>query len=55
MSKDLGLAQDAAKRTKSATPLGSLATQIYEEMCENGFAGKDFSSAFKYIRENKLK
>ena len=28
MTKDLGLAQDAATRTQAATPLGSLAHQV---------------------------
>ena len=28
MTKDLGLAQDAATRAQSATPLGSLAHQV---------------------------
>jgi len=51
MTKDLGLAQDAATRAGSATPLGSLAHQIYRTMCNNGFAEKDFSSAFKFIQK----
>ena len=29
MSQDLGLAQDAATRTKAATPLGSVAHQVF--------------------------
>merc|ERR1711974_302417 len=32
MTKDLGLAQDAATRTKAATPLGSVAHQMYRVM-----------------------
>jgi len=51
MTKDLGLAQDAATRAQAATPLGSLAHQIYRTMCNNGFAEKDFSSAFKFIQK----
>lgn len=53
MVKDLGLAQDAATRTRSATPLGSLAHQIYRIMNNNGFADKDFSSAYLFIKEKK--
>jgi len=53
MTKDLGLAQDAATRTKAATPLGSLAHQIYRVMCNAGYAEKDFSSAFQFLREQK--
>jgi len=51
MTKDLGLAQDAATRSAAATPLGSLAHQIYRVMCNAGYAEKDFSSAFKFLRE----
>jgi len=51
MTKDLGLAQDAATRAQTATPLGSLAHQIYRTMCSNGFAEKDFSSAFKFLQK----
>jgi len=55
MTKDLGLAQDAATRTQAATPLGSLAHQMYRVMCNAGYAEKDFSSAFKFIREQETK
>jgi len=51
MTKDLGLAQDAATRAQASTPLGSLAHQIYRTMCNNGFAEKDFSSAYKFIQK----
>ncbi|CAH1773443.1 unnamed protein product [Owenia fusiformis] len=53
MTKDLGLAQDAATVNKSATPLGSLAHQIYRIMCTKGYALKDFSSAFLFLQEDK--
>jgi len=53
MTKDLGLAQDAATRAQAATPLGSLSHQIYRVMCNAGYAEKDFSSAFKFLREDK--
>merc|ERR1711892_278908 len=51
MTKDLGLAQDAATRAQAATPLGSLSHQIYRVMCNAGYAEKVFSSAFKFLRE----
>ena len=39
MTKDLGLAQDAATRAQAATPLGSLAHQVhhvlFSEFCGN--------------------
>jgi len=53
MTKDLGLAQDAATRAQSATPLGSLAHQIYRVMCNAGYAEKDFSSAFQFLKEQQ--
>jgi len=53
MTKDLGLAQDAATRTKAATPLGSVAHQMYRVMCNAGYAEKDFSSAFQFLREKE--
>jgi len=52
MAKDLGLAQNAATSTKSATPMGSLAHQMYRVMCNRGYAKKDFSSVFKFLRED---
>lgn len=55
MTKDLGLAQDAATRAQAATPLGSLSHQIYRIMCNQGFAEKDFSSAFQFLREEEKK
>ncbi|XP_024917137.1 3-hydroxyisobutyrate dehydrogenase b isoform X2 [Cynoglossus semilaevis] len=51
MAKDLGLAQNTATNTKSPVPLGSLAHQIYRMMCARGYANKDFSSVFQFLRE----
>lgn len=53
MTKDLGLAQAAAAQSKAVTPLGALAYQIYQIMCQSGLAGKDFSSAFQFLNESK--
>lgn len=55
MTKDLGLAQNAATTTKSPTPLGSLAHQIYRIMTNSGYAGKDFSSAFQFLQAQNEK
>jgi len=52
MAKDLGLAQNASTATKSATPMGSLAHQIYRVMCNRGYAKLDFSSVYKFLRED---
>ncbi|KAK3578479.1 hypothetical protein CHS0354_038576 [Potamilus streckersoni] len=54
MAKDLGLAQNASTVTKSPSPLGSLAHQIYRIMTNSGYADKDFSSAFKFLQDKKL-
>ena len=44
MLKDLGLAQEAAGASRSLTPLGSLAQQLYRLHCQNGNGKLDFSS-----------
>uniref|UniRef100_A0A8D1R3G2 3-hydroxyisobutyrate dehydrogenase, mitochondrial n=1 Tax=Sus scrofa TaxID=9823 RepID=A0A8D1R3G2_PIG len=53
MAKDLGLAQDSATSTKSPILLGSQAHQIYRLMCAKGYANKDFSSVFQFLREEE--
>ncbi|XP_055455396.1 3-hydroxyisobutyrate dehydrogenase, mitochondrial-like [Psammomys obesus] len=53
MAKDMGLAQDTATNTKSPILLGSLAHQVYRMMCAKGYAKKDFSSVFQYLREEE--
>ncbi|KAG9476219.1 hypothetical protein GDO78_003004, partial [Eleutherodactylus coqui] len=50
---DLGLAQDSATDTKSPIPLGSLSHQVYRLMCAKGYAQKDFSSVFQFLREEE--
>jgi len=52
MAKDLGLAQNASTATKSATPMGSLAHQLYRVMCNRGYGKLDFSSVYKFLRED---
>ncbi|XP_001640995.2 3-hydroxyisobutyrate dehydrogenase, mitochondrial [Nematostella vectensis] len=53
MTKDLGLAQNASSSTMTATPMGSLAHQIYRIMCIKGYANMDFGSVFKFLRDEK--
>lgn len=53
MTKDLGLAQNAATAMKSPTPMGSLAHQLYRTMTNHGYGGKDFSSAFMFLQEQQ--
>jgi 3-hydroxyisobutyrate dehydrogenase len=51
MTKDLGLAQNAASSVAAATPLGSLSYQIYRLLCAKGFSQKDFSSVFLFLQD----
>ena len=47
----LGLSQDAATRTNTSTPMGSLAMHIYRIMCNSGYDNKDFGSAFDFLKK----
>jgi 3-hydroxyisobutyrate dehydrogenase len=47
MLKDLGLAQQAASASYSATPLGALARQLYQLHSQSGHGRLDFSSVMK--------
>lgn len=47
MIKDLGLAMEAALAKGAATPMGSLARNLYIAHGDNGFGRKDFSSIQK--------
>ncbi|THD26402.1 3-hydroxyisobutyrate dehydrogenase mitochondrial [Fasciola hepatica] len=51
MTKDLTLAQNASMSAGQATPLGSLALQIYRIMCSGGYSGKDFSSVYHFLSQ----
>lgn len=53
MTKDIGLAQSAAIATQTPTPLGAQALQMYRTLCNQGYAGKDFSSVFQFLSEKK--
>ena len=50
MLKDLTLAQDAAKSTGAATPLGQHAQDIYKAFDTAGNGGVDFSGIIRHIR-----
>ncbi len=54
MLKDLKLAQNAAQSTQANTPLGELATDLYEAFDKAGNAGVDFSGIIKFLREQKV-
>src|SRR5207237_10234697 len=50
MVKDLTLAQDAAKATGAATPLGKHAQEIYKAFDAAGNGGVDFSGIIQHVR-----
>lgn len=50
MAKDLGLAQEAALDSGSPIPLGAAAHQFYRIMMRNGYALKDFSAVYEFLR-----
>jgi len=52
MSKDLGLSQELASQSKSSTPMGSLATQLYQIHQNSGHGQMDFSSILKLMQKN---
>lgn len=49
MTKDLGLAMDNAKNQSSATPLGALALELYQQKQASGDGARDFSSIIELI------
>ena len=53
MSKDLGLAQELASKSKSPIPLGSAAAQLYELHKYSGMGYKDFSSIITMLQEKE--
>ncbi len=50
MSKDLGLAQQAALASGAMTPMGSLTHNLYRSWAQLGHGQEDFSSIFKYVQ-----
>ncbi len=51
MTKDLGLAQEAAQGSLSSTPMGALALQLYRLLLKQGKGKKDFSVVQKLFTE----
>src|SRR5579863_5127306 len=51
MLKDLKLARAAAESVKAKAALGAHATQIYEDMAQQGHSGEDFSGIINLVRE----
>ena len=49
MTKDLKLANDAAKSVNASTPLGKHALDIFNEFCEGGDSETDYSGISKKI------
>lgn len=50
MLKDLRLAQSAAQSVGSPTPVGAVASQLYELFGQLGYGGEDFSAIIKLLR-----
>jgi len=55
MSKDLGIALEAAKLSGVPLPLGALASQIYALLLAHGYGGKDFSAVYEYLQNQNPK
>lgn len=53
MLKDLGLAMEAAKLSQSSTPMGALASSLYELHRSNSGGDQDFSSILNLLRGNE--
>jgi 3-hydroxyisobutyrate dehydrogenase len=56
MAKDMGLAMNAARDSKSTVLLASISHQIYNQLtATKGFENKDFSAVFKWLNNNSEK
>ncbi|MEH6726203.1 MAG: 3-hydroxyisobutyrate dehydrogenase, partial [Hyphomicrobiales bacterium] len=53
MLKDLNLAQQAASTTDAATPLGSHAKNLYQQMVDAGLGETDFSGMIEFLANAK--
>jgi len=51
MTKDLGLALEAALATGASTPMGSLARSLYRSHSEHGAGRLDFSSILRFFKK----
>ena len=54
MVKDLMLAQEAARASGAATPMGAEAAQLYQLFANSGNANVDFSGIIEFIRGKKV-
>jgi 3-hydroxyisobutyrate dehydrogenase len=54
MTKDLGLALDAAKSVGAPLPTGSAAFATYQIMLNQGMGTKDFSSVYAFLQGQRL-
>ena len=52
MLKDLGLAIDVAKESKTTTKLGQTSMEIFQELSKRGLGKKDFSIIFDLLKKN---
>ncbi len=52
MTKDLGLAAEAGLTTKTTTPLGNAALNIYRMWSEAGNGAIDFSSIIQFLNKH---
>ncbi len=50
MNKDLGLAQKLAERSNTATPLGALSAELYQQHQNQDGSGLDFSSILQFLK-----
>ena len=53
MLKDLNLSQQAAGLVDAKTPLGEMATKIYQEFVKDGGEGSDFSAMLPWLNSKK--
>jgi 3-hydroxyisobutyrate dehydrogenase len=52
MLKDLTLAEHAARSATAATPLGTVAAELYGSFVRAGHAGEDFSAIIRWLRSS---
>src|SRR5271166_3553073 len=55
MLKDLRLAQQAAVANAAATPLDSMAANLYQLFVDEGMGGLDFSGIYRFMRKPEVK
>jgi 3-hydroxyisobutyrate dehydrogenase len=53
MLKDLGLSQSAARNSETFTPLGAMATRLYQQFVDSGADNVDFSGIIRMLALSK--